>query len=677
MSDALRVRTGVRRLSVVIWLVSVGAVVSPAVSPASGRAPGIPAWSSPVLADGHGLAPTTVKLKGVSCPSAHLCVAVDRKGEVLTTSRPTRVGPWHAVEVSSHGLYRISCPSIHLCVAAGAGQELFVSGRPAGQAHSWRTVRLAGVGRIGALTCAGTRFCVVLDSNGVAFDSTDPGAGARAWHRRLVEPGSDENDLSAVSCPTVHFCAATDSGSNSSVFTTTHPGRAAGVWRKRQLGGRYGLAGVACPSAHLCVATGYHGEVWTSTAPATGEWRGRRAFPDWAGTIACPSTRLCVAMKSSSYADPRPNAAFVFTDPAQGRWHSVPLPRGRTIGVGCPSERLCVAVTVDGFALSTSHVLHGPWRSFPMSGAISLTGVSCPDATFCVAVDDIGDTVTSTDPTGQAPAWRRHAVDPGQGGLVGVSCPTRSLCVAADAHGGVLTSTRPGAGPRAWHRIQVDPHALSGVDCPSTRLCLLTGGGGTLLASAHPTAGARDWKAALIDPDVGSPGGPDLLTTVTCASANLCLVGDAGGDVLSSNDPAGRASAWQEAALARPQTAISGASCPSLQFCAVIDTRVHTSTDPRGGASSWQPQFQPFDPPEGPTGVSCSSATFCVAFETTARYALTTHDELYVSTDPAGGQSAWRFDGRDPAGEVTSISCQPATTTCVAVDDRGHVLTSQ
>src|ERR1700693_295330 len=54
-----------------------------------------------------------------------------------------------------------------------------------------------------------------------------------------------------------------------------------------------------------------------------------------------------------------------------------------------------------------------------------LTSVSCPSSNLCVAVDDVGNAVTSTNPAGGASAWTVTNVDVfSQDGLAGVSCPT-------------------------------------------------------------------------------------------------------------------------------------------------------------------------------------------------------------------------------------------------------------
>src|SRR4051794_24036455 len=115
-------------VAVICMLLGAGGPTAPA-SAASGLS-----WSSPRLIDerppfGHGRS-----LQGISCPSASLCVAVDRAGNVVSSNDPT--GPREAWTVSKvdtsrdEGLTGISCPSVSLCVAVdGAGNVVTSTGR--------------------------------------------------------------------------------------------------------------------------------------------------------------------------------------------------------------------------------------------------------------------------------------------------------------------------------------------------------------------------------------------------------------------------------------------------------------------------------------------------------------------------------------------------------------------
>src|ERR1700733_13452834 len=61
----------------------------------------------------------------------------------------------------------------------------------------------------------------------------------------------------------------------------------------------------------------------------------------------------------------------------------------------------------------------------------AFTGIACPTVSLCVAVDDEGNVLTSSAPTGTAQAWQSERVC-GVGGFTAVSCPNAQFCAAVD-----------------------------------------------------------------------------------------------------------------------------------------------------------------------------------------------------------------------------------------------------
>jgi hypothetical protein len=107
----------------------------------------------------------------------------------------------------------------------------------------------------------------------------------------------------------------------------------------------------------------------------------------------------------------------------------------------CPSSALCV-VAAWGEIVSSTDPLRGPWKVVNV-GSDRLTSVSCPTASFCVAVSDRGDAYVSTDPGGGADAWIRTSIDAPENGLDAVSCPTATMCVAVDDAGNAIVAHSP------------------------------------------------------------------------------------------------------------------------------------------------------------------------------------------------------------------------------------------
>jgi hypothetical protein len=337
----------------------------------------------------------------------------------------------------------------------------------------------------------------------------------------------------------------------------------------------------------------------------------------------------------------------------------------------CPAEG--TGCSVDSLQLNASGFT--AWHATESVFYIPLTGISCPSTTVCVAVDAVGNVVTSTDPgAGEASAWTSATVD-GSNPLTGVSCPTTTLCVAVDAAGNVVTSTDPTGGASAWQVAHVGM-VLTGVSCTTTSLCVAVGLGGQAVTSTDPTGGAGAWTAA--DIDAGNS-----LTGISCPSSGLCVAVDAEGQILSSIDPSGGAAAWTSALIAGTP-AFVGVSCPAVSLCVAAGNESNTtgvlpgsgfqgshaivSTDPTGGASAWStanvgPGILPA------SSVACASVSLCV---------LSATGEAIVSTDPAGGQAGWpqtlapsSFIGSSASG----LSC-PSAALCAGVTDEGAILTS-
>ena len=64
-------------------------------------------------------------------------------------------------------------------------------------------------------------------------------------------------------------------------------------------------------------------------------------------------------------------------------------------------------------------------------------------------------------------------------------------------------------------------------------------------------------------------GAPNLINTVTCPSASLCVAGDASGNVLASTRPTGGAGAWSLSDV--DGWPITGIACPPQNTCAAVD----------------------------------------------------------------------------------------------------------
>ncbi|MGH2975442.1 MAG: hypothetical protein ACRDLL_11330, partial [Solirubrobacterales bacterium] len=180
-----------------------------------------------------------VELRGISCPSSSLCVAVGDDGdeiapalsdvgEVLSSTNPLG-SSWQQVQLpgAPGNLYGISCPSPALCVSGNALGNLVVSTVPTGSASAWPAVRGGGSVQLTAAACASVTRCVVVDNNADVLTSSDPTGGAGEWSFTNLIPYTQiegtfaSNAMWGVSCPSISFCAI--AAGDGRVFTSEDP----------------------------------------------------------------------------------------------------------------------------------------------------------------------------------------------------------------------------------------------------------------------------------------------------------------------------------------------------------------------------------------------------------------------------------------------------------------------
>lgn len=275
--------------------------------------------------------------------------------------------------------------------------------------------------------------------------------------------------------------------------------------------------------------------------------------------------------------------------------------------ISCSSTtkvNLCVAGDLKGGVWATAHPSRPGkgWRREVIDNtAYAITGVSCPTTTLCVAVDSTGQVFHSVKPLDGASAWSKPSrVDTATqaggayAGFSGISCPTAKLCVAVDnaANGQVAYTTTPTGPSSSWHLVTVANNVtLSSVSCSSATLCVI--GGSARYVSITPTGAASTWKPA------GTLSGTAaVIASLSCRSAKLCVgvgYGNAGaGLATAASTPTTGATAWAVTAIGSDPPAqgaglIDSVSCPETNFCVAADTTsaVYTTSTPvRGGWSA-------------------------------------------------------------------------------------------
>jgi hypothetical protein len=394
------------------------------------------------------------------------------------------------------------------------------------------------------------------------------------------------------------------------------------------------------------------------------------------GGIACPSPRLCIA--TDNFGNVLSTAA-----PTTAAWSSSSLVAGSVIGrppgieptwlfgISCPAKNLCVALDEPGQIVSSTNPAGGAsgWKAVSLRRLAGGAGqVSCPSTRLCVAAD--GKIITSTHPGGSARGWSASAIaGPSVDGPTSVSCPGKRLCVAVSDSGYVFATTRPARGGRSWHGFRAEKrsapaYGLRAVSCPSTHLCVAVAGDSPVAYSRRPAGGRRAWHTSRARV---------FASSVSCPTSHLCVAGVSGGVEVSSNPTGGRG-AWKLIRTGAPAAPVTAVFCRSARLCLAVGDRgqILSSTHPTGGSAAWR--WSATDGENPLTAIACPSPTECIAGGDAAAVdgTGTGVPVLASSTDPAGDASAWSVSSAVGAGV---LSC-PSTRLCVAGDGSGDISTS-
>jgi hypothetical protein len=372
----------------------------------------------------------------------------------------------------------------------------------------WPGVALRFCRLVGVLTVAG----LIVVASSAQADASVP----RPWRTSST---IDSRGPFGLSCPSVALCVAVDGAGN--VIESSNPGGGASAWQAANVDDARQLFGISCPSASLCVAVDGSGDVVTSTNPAGGADAWTVAGVDGTNrmlSVSCPSSALCVAVDDAGN-------VVVSTDPAGG-------PAAWTVS------------HIDNQAYYEC----SKYQTFPCQP--KLVGVSCPSVSLCVAADDAGFAISSTQPT-IAGSWSTGG--PGTvnleayGRYFAVSCASESLCVGtcplsvglgspgcqdASYNGviylGSLVTWNPST--RASQRYaRISSNAMAGVWCRQGPLCFVADTKGNLLGSIRPLGGASSWSIAHV--------GTSVVTGLSCPSISSCFAVDSSGKLLAGGPP--------------------------------------------------------------------------------------------------------------------------------------------
>lgn len=225
-----------------------------------------------------------------------------------------------------------------------------------------------------SVSCASPRFCVTVTVDGFAI----PYDGQRWGTPVLVDAHSKKFGVGLqVSCPSPSFCLAI---SEDHAFAATFNGSS---WSTRERVTTRFLSAVSCASPEFCVALGPGRTVAYDEGSS---WRlGTSTIPDL-DSVSCPTARFCAATDRSGN---------VIT--YNGRTWSAPTHLVSAFNiqssVSCPSASYCVAVLGDNPVATFDGTF---WTRSQLSRAENFYVVSCPDRSFCAALDELDSVAIAT-----------------------------------------------------------------------------------------------------------------------------------------------------------------------------------------------------------------------------------------------------------------------------------------
>ena len=268
----------------------------------------------------------------------------------------------------------------------------------------------------------------------------------------------------------------------------------------------------------------------------------------------------------------------------------------------------------------------------PIDNNGSLTSVSCPTNSFCMAVDSAGNAIPYDGANWGIPTNISNGNQ-----LSSISCTSSLFCVAVGPRGKAYKYNGT-----SWTEISIRNQTVSfsAISCPDGSFCMAVGSSNSGKMYKYD---GNQWS------DVTPVSTPNPLYTVSCPTSLFCI---AAGELGHTYKYTG--TTWSASSiLADSGAQLFGVSCPTISFCIAIDG-LGTAFKYDG---SWD-NGVPLDSPNTPTlmSVSCPSSSFCMAVD--------------------DGGLAYQFDGQTWSSGVriassnflSAVSC-PNSTFCIAMNE--------
>jgi hypothetical protein len=315
-------------------------------------------------------------------------------GVAASTSRTTATPPTGSGEAGSNplvwthipsgspliGFQSVSCTSETACTVLSAthaysldGANLALTDAQAVDTSSLTQNQLA------AVSCGSLTFCAAIDGGGNAYVGTPTWSAAQSLvdYRRagLTGVSCAPNELAQPTCLAI--------SGNGAVFSLSDS-----RWTQViSLSSRFYPLSISCASATFCAVVGQGGMTAMLTGSvATTHVRVSQQIVSYEGlypqSVSCTSSRFCMALKwpyAWTY-DGSQWSAPTRMEPPQ-----LPLNLAEVQAVSCAAQNFCLAAGAGGVAYAYMGSSWQRYEQVPSIGYGTNASVSCPSTTFCAA----------------------------------------------------------------------------------------------------------------------------------------------------------------------------------------------------------------------------------------------------------------------------------------------------
>ena len=307
-------------------------------------------------------------------------------GAFALVAAPTALAmTWAGPETSptTSTLYGVSCPDAGHCFAVGgttsAGKIIHTAN--AGVANpTWsaQTPPTGATGQYNAISCADDNDCVAVGNTSSGAPLIVATANGGSTWTKQTPPTSTTTALGGVSCATSTHCIAVGNvvGSSPEIIATSNGGS---TWTAQTAPATNTLLNdVNCPSTTTCYAVGGSssvatllatingGTTWTAQTPASGDNQALNA-------VTCTSITVCFAVGNAVTG----TGEITATTNGGSNWsYQSDGSQQSLYGVSCWDATDCVAVGVSGRIALTSNGTGWSWLNSPTTNTLYSVDVS-------------------------------------------------------------------------------------------------------------------------------------------------------------------------------------------------------------------------------------------------------------------------------------------------------------